>query len=262
MAMTQAIHYLQVPSWVGPLCFSPAAGSFVGVLIRRLPAQRSSGWCRSQCDACSATVRPAHLVPIVSYVVLGGRCGTCRSPISPFYVAIELLGISIAVWACLIDQQSFVLWTTCLLGWLLLALAWIDAEHMRLPDKLTLPLLVLGVIVQAVAAPDRLPECLIGAAVGYAGFRLIAYTYRALRKRDGLGMGDAKLVGAAGAWVGLNALPDLVFLAVLLALLAICLQRVSCRAITAHAAIPFGPFLAASTWLTYLYGPMLLLPSY
>jgi leader peptidase (prepilin peptidase) / N-methyltransferase len=103
-----------------------------------------------------------------------------------------------------------------LVGWTLLTLAWIDVEQFRLPDALTLPLLGAGLVATEVTAPDALGDHLIGAAVGYLAFRTVRNAYRTVRRKDGLGLGDAKLLSAAGAWLGWALLPDVVFGAALL----------------------------------------------
>jgi leader peptidase (prepilin peptidase)/N-methyltransferase len=196
------------------------------------------------------------LIPVVSYLVLRGRCRDCRSPIAGFNLIIELLGVAVALWAALLDRDPIWLWSTCILGWTLLAMAWIDAEHMRLPDILTLSLAAFGMALYAVVAPERLTESLVGALVGYASFQAIALIYRTFRGREGLGAGDAKLLAAAGIWVGWSGLPDVVLLAALLAILAVMVMRISGETTSETKAIPFGPFLATSFWLNYLYGPL------
>ncbi|MDH2352285.1 A24 family peptidase [Bradyrhizobium sp. SSUT112] len=158
----------------------------------------------------------------------------------------------------MVDRTPLWLWTTCILGWTLLILSWIDFEHFRLPDSLTFSLLLAGLATQTLLAPEQLPENLVGALLGYAGFRAIAAGYRAFRGREGLGAGDAKLMAAAGAWLGWSALPDVVLLAALFAILTILLGRLNGRTTDRSAAIPFGPFLSAAIWLTYIYGPMVL----
>lgn len=249
---------LQLFSWPLAICFSPIAGSFAGVLIQRLPQKRDLIWSRSRCDACDRNLSPLSLVPVISYLAQRGRCRTCHATISPFHLAIELSCVAVACWAAMVDRTPLWLWTTCILGWTLLVLSWIDAEHFRLPDALTMPLLIAGLATQALLAPEQLPESLVGVLLGYASFRTIAAGYRALRGREGLGAGDAKLMAAAGAWLGWSSLPDVALLAALLGILAIVLGRIAGRATNRTAAIPFGPFLSIAIWLTYIYGPMLL----
>jgi leader peptidase (prepilin peptidase)/N-methyltransferase len=199
---------------------------------------------------------------VVSYLALQGRCSNCDASIAPFHLVIELLTIAVASWAAMVDHDAVWLWTACGLGWALLTLAWIDAEHTRLPDVLTLPLLAAGLGIQALVTPERLAESVLGAIIGYASFRGIAFAYRAIRGREGLGAGDAKLLAVGGAWLGWSALPDIVLLAALLAILFVAIMQMRGRAMDPVAVIPFGPFLAASTWVIYLYGPLLIYWSY
>jgi leader peptidase (prepilin peptidase)/N-methyltransferase len=182
--------------WPAPIFTPPIAGSFVGVLVRRLPKGQSVAWTRSQCEPCQRSLMLTDLIPIGSYLAL--RCATCRAPIAPFHLAIELAAVAVAVWAATVNQDAPWLWTACLLGWGLLALSWIDAEHLHLPDALTLLLLAAGIVAQTMLASGRLTESVLGAVVGYLSFRAIAMTYRACRGRDGLGGGDAKLLSVAG----------------------------------------------------------------
>ncbi|MBI5321174.1 A24 family peptidase [Bradyrhizobium sp.] len=247
----------ELPGWLVPVLMSPLAGSFVGVLIRRLPEGRSIVWARSQCESCRRDLSPLELVPIASYAAQRGRCNTCGTPIPPFHIAIELASILVAGWAAIVDPDPIRIWMSCLLGWGLLALAWIDARHMRLPDAITLSLLVIGLSAQALLTPERLPAGVLGAVAGYAGFRGIALMYRAIRKRDGLGAGDAKLLAASGAWLGWTALPDVIFLAALLAILFVVVRRLDDRTIDSFTAVPFGPFLCTASWIIHLYGPLL-----
>lgn len=243
--------------WLAPIFMSPIAGSFVGVLVRRLPKGQSVAWARSQCESCQRFLVPTDLVPIASYLALRGRCSTCRAPIAPFHLAIELAAVAVAVWAATFSQDAAWLWMTCLLGWGLLALSWIDAEHMRLPDALTLPLLAAGLAAQSMLAGGHFTESVLGAVIGYLVFRAIALTYRICRGREGLGGGDAKLLSVAGAWVGWAALPDVVLLAAVFGLGLVVTMQISGRAIDRGVIIPFGPCLALALWAVCLYGPFL-----
>ena len=247
----------EFPGWLVPILASPLAGSFVGVLIRRLPEGRSIVWGRSQCESCQRNLSPLELVPIFSYAAQRGRCGACGARISPFHLAVELASILTAGWAAFVDPDPTRVWTSCVLGWGLLALAWIDARHMRLPDVITLPLLAAGLLVNALLGPERLLASVLGAVIGYVSFRAVAIAYRAIRKREGLGAGDAKLLAAGGAWLGWAALPDMICLAALLAILFILVARMRDVTMDAFTVVPFGPFLCAALWITYLYGPLL-----
>ncbi len=238
-----------------PLLAAPFVGSFLGVLIRRLPRDRPVVLSRSCCEACGAALSPLELVPVASYLALRGRCRRCAAPIGAFHPAIELAALAVAVWAATVDGGSpGLLWADCGLGWTLLALAWIDWEWMRLPDVLTLPLLAAGLGVAALFDPGDLLGHTAGAALGYVGLRAIAAGYRAWRRRDGLGAGDAKLLGAAGAWVGWQALPQVLLLAAVTGLLLAGAQHLRGRRVDRNTKLPFGPPLALALWIVWLYG--------
>lgn len=137
----------------------------------------------------------------------------------------------------------------CLLGWVLLALAVIDQRHMVLPDELTLPLAGLGLAGAWLDDPAALPAHAAGAVLGFLCFAAVGLLYRRWRGCDGLGLGDAKLLAAAGAWVSWSGLPSVVLIAALLGLGTALVRRLPRRA-----RLPFGPGLAAATWLVWLDG--------
>lgn len=196
-------------------------------------------------------------MPIVSYLALRGRCRTCSATIAPYHLAVELAAIAIAIWATAVELDPITLWADCLLGWMLLALAWIDLRHMRLPDALTLPLLALGLFAEAATASEQFAAHVAGAIAGYVTFKGIAIGYRAARRRDGLGGGDAKLLAAAGAWAGWTESPDVVFLAALLGIAGAVVSRTRGDAMSWVTALPFGPCLAIALWIVRLHGPLI-----
>ena len=240
-----------LPPWLLPLLAAPFVGSLLGVLARRLPAGRPVALARSRCEACGAALSPAELVPVASYLLQRGRCRRCRGRIAPMHLAIELAAVAVAGWAACVDFDPAWLWADCALGWTLLALGWIDWTHLRLPDALTLPLLLAGLAATALLDPDAAFDHALAAAIGYTAFRLLAIAYRALRKREGLGAGDAKLLAAAGAWVGLGGLSPVVLAAALAGLAVAALRTRRLRATTV---VPFGTCLAVATWLVRLHG--------
>ena len=243
------------PATLLPLLAAPFVGRFLGVVIRRLPRGRPITWGRSACESCGVALRPMELVPIDSYVALRGRCRRCAAPIGAFHPAIELAALAVAAWAASVDGGApGLLWTDCLLGWALLALAWIDWQWLRLPDVLTLPLLVGGLVAATLFDRDALLAHAAGAAVGYLGLRLVAVSYRVLRGREGMGAGDAKLLGAAGAWVGWQALPPVLLLAAVSGLLMAAARRLGGWSLDAQTPLPFGPPLALALWIVWLYG--------
>lgn len=246
---------LEWPACLPPLLAAPFVGSFLGVLIMRLPEQRPWALARSCCAACGTALAPRDLVPLASFMLQRGRCRHCGDPIGWFHPAVELAAFGIAVWAVLANGEPADIWASCLLGWTLLALAWIDARWMILPDVLTLPLLLAGLGITWLREPDAVFRHAAGAAAGYLALRGVAVAYRALRGRDGMGTGDAKLLAAAGAWLGLTPLPWVVLLAAIGGLVMAGLLVVRGRQPRMTTALPFGPCLAAALWLLWLHGP-------
>ncbi len=236
--------------WIAVLV-SPFVGSFLGVLIRRLPEGKPVGWARSRCEGCGAALAVRDLVPLASWLTRRGRCRYCNRQLGWFYPGVELAALAIAVVAAAVDSGTE-LWLDCVLGWWLLALGWIDARHWLLPDVLTLPLVVAGLGAALAFEPDGLTDRALGAAAGYLALRAVAYLYRRLRGRDGLGEGDAKLLAAAGAWVGASGLPLVVVAAALAGLFAAACLRVAGVRLGAASALPFGPFLALAAWVVWL----------
>jgi leader peptidase (prepilin peptidase)/N-methyltransferase len=229
-----------------------AVGSFVGTLVLREP----NGWHgvllgRSSCPACGAVLSPRDLVPLWSWFVTRGRCRHCGAALSVFYPVMEILAAVIGALAFGAAVPPFGP-PTALLGWWLLALALIDLRSWRLPDVLTLSLVVVGV---ATGWLGLLPStdsvgAIAGAVLGYVALAGIGWVYRRLRHRDGLGLGDAKLLAAAGAWLGPFDLP---WVLVLAAPLGLGLALVRSRRLRGDTAIPFGPPLALAFWLLFLW---------
>lgn len=243
-------------SWL-MLVLAPFIGSFLGVLILRLPERKPVVLGRSRCPHCRRTLAARDLIPIFSWLVMKRRCRHCGSALGWFYPNIEVAALLVAVWAVAVVPGP-ARWATCALGWTLLALAVIDARRMILPDALTLPLIALGLAVAAWLDPSRLMGHAIGATAGFLVFWLIATLYRLLRRREGLGLGDAKLLAAAGAWVSWEGLPGVVLAASLSALVFFLVAAFLGPAPDPSRRLPFGPFLCLGIWLIWLYGPLIL----
>ena len=214
-----------------------------------------SGWRglllgRSSCPACGTRLTARDLVPLWSWLAARGRCRHCGRGLAVFYPLVELAAAAVGTLAlALVEPPSSLI--AALLGWWLLALALIDLLSWRLPDALTLPLIVAGI---AAAALGMLPtvdlfQALAGAAIGYLALAGIGWAYRRLRGRDGLGLGDAKLLAAAGAWLGVESLPWLVLISAVLGL-ALALART--QPVRAETAVQFGPPLALAFWGLFL----------
>jgi len=241
-----------VVAWWFALLAAPFAGSFLYALVRRLPRETPELWSRSRCESCGHALGPLELVPVASYVALGGRCLACHARIPPAHLAAELLAVAVAVAVDATGARGLDVWAGCALGWTLLALAWIDWEHLFLPDVLTLPLIVAGVALAWLDGPLTLIERALGAIAGFFGFGLLRWLYRKLRGREGLGQGDAKLLAAAGAWLGWDALDDVVLLAALFGIGLALLGKLRGASLSAATALPFGPPIAAAIFLLWL----------
>jgi leader peptidase (prepilin peptidase)/N-methyltransferase len=236
--------------WIWPLLLAPFAGSFLGVMIRRLPHGRLLDPPRSACERCGAVIAVPDLVPLVSYWRLGGRCRACGGAIAAQHWQVELAALAVTATAVMADAEP--LWPVCVCGWALLALAWIDWDCMLLPDVLTLPLVVGGLLATWWWEPEMATDHALAAAAGYLGLMLLAVTYRRVRGRDGIGEGDAKLLAALGAWVGLEGLPSTVVGAAVIGLAAALVMVMRGRTVRATTPLPFGCCLALAGWIVLL----------
>ena len=180
---------------------------------------------------------------------LRGLLLRCRAAASVFPPAIVMASTAVALLAVILSDDPGRVWADCVLGWTLIALAWIDARHFRLPDALTLPLLLTGLVATWLVLPEALLDHTLATITGYLVFRLVAWGYRIWRGHDGLGMGDAKLLAAGGAWVGSNGLSAVVFVAAVLGLAWAFTLRMRGRRVDNRSMIPFGPPLAVAIWL-------------
>jgi leader peptidase (prepilin peptidase)/N-methyltransferase len=242
-----------MPATLLPVLAGPFIGSFAGVLIERLPQDHPVVFARSACPACGHKLGPADLVPILSYALRRGRCAHCHAPIGRFHLDVELAATAVALWACLAASDAQAAWIASGLGWTLLTLAWIDGRTLLLPDSLTLPLLLAGLAITAWLTPEDLPDHAVAAVAGYAAVALLALAYRRWRGQDGIGMGDAKLLAAGGAWLGTEALPWVLVLAATAGMIAGLLAAYRLRRIDAATRLPFGPWLALAIWLFHLH---------
>lgn len=242
-------------------------GSFLNVVIHRGPgmwkltedASRRGNLAvpRSYCPACGAPIRAAQLIPVVSYLTLGGRCASCKAPIPVRYLFVELSGAIAALTAYWLFGLTAAAFAAAVFFWILIALATIDLETGYLPDSLTLPLIFIGLLANAAGLFTTPVTAAIGAGAGYLSFRLIGEAFLRLRGKEGLGQGDAKLLAALGAWLGWPALAPAVLLAALLALGGAFAMRLAGEEITGATPIPFGPALAVAGALIFTLGAIL-----
>lgn len=234
------------------LCF----GSFLGLIAVRLPEGGRIVLGRSACRSCGTALGAIDLVPLFSWLALRGRCRHCGAPVSAFYPAMEVAAVGVAVWAAALTS-GWLLAASCFLGWGLLVLSAVDWREFLLPDNLTLPLIPAGLVVAYSVDPGQVAAHIAGAALGYGMLALLAWGYRRRCGRDGIGMGDAKLLAAAGAWTSWTALPGILLLAGMTGLVAAVLTALlERRKLSARQSIAFGPHLALATWVSWLYGPI------
>ena len=279
-------------------------GSFLNVVIYRLPIMLDREWRaqarellpsadsaattipslsierfglstpRSACPACKAPIRAWQNIPLISWVILRGRCAACRTKISLRYPVVELITGILSAWVAW--HFGFGTAAACALPltWALIALTGIDIDHQLLPDRITLPLLWAGLLAAAVlgpvagdpltgahgsgiALPVSARDAIIGASAGYSSLWLVYHAFRLATGKEGMGYGDFKLFGALGAWLGWKLLPLVILLSAatgaVLGILMIVL-----RGRDRAAPMPFGPYLAAAGWLAMMYGDALM----
>ncbi|MBO9670301.1 MAG: prepilin peptidase [Sphingobium sp.] len=227
-------------------------GSFLATIVSRWPRGQSVITGRSRCDGCDRPLNALDLVPLAGWLVARGKCRTCGARIDWVHPLMEL-GCALIGGFCAWAFDPLAALFFAVGGWLLLTLAVLDARHMWLPDALTLPLAALGLTLGDWILPAPFLDRVIGAAAGAVLFALLAFAYRRLRGRDGLGLGDAKLLGAIGAWMGWQALPFVLLIASAAALLWVLVLRASGKQVHALTRIPLGTFLCLSVvpaWVT------------
>lgn len=250
-------------------------GSFLNVVIYRLPIMMQNAWkqeCaaldgkelekqavfnlntpRSACPHCGHKITAVENIPIISYLVLGGKCKDCKTPISIRYPSIELLtGILSAVVAY---HFGFTLacFGALLLTWSLIALTFIDVDHQLLPDSITLPLVWFGLFFNLFGAFTTLQVSVIGAMAGYLSLWLVYHAFRLATGKEGMGYGDFKLLAALGAWLGWTYLPVIILLSSLVGAV-VGITMVLMKKHQHQNPIPFGPYLAAAGWLALMWG--------
>lgn len=237
------------------MVIAPCIGSLLGVLVERLPAGRPVFLARSACSGCGRPLSALELIPIVSYLRLRGRCRCGAAVIGRSHLAIELAAIAVPASAILAGQDGAVLWVGSVLGWSLLALAWIDTATLTLPDPLLLPLIPAGLLATWWLAPSLLARHAAAAMLAYAAFTLLRLAWRAWRRIEGIGAGDAKLMALAGAWLGPALLPEVVIAAGLIGLAFAAVLRLAGHSVDRTTRLPFGPPLALAIWAAWLLSP-------
>ena len=279
----QTLHYFQqspVSFYIFVGIFSLMVGSFLNVVVYRLPKMMHNGWyqeCRefladevkgipaqkteqitlskpnSTCPKCGHKIRFYENIPVLSWLFLKGKCSQCNNAISMRYPIVEaataLLSVIVAYHFGATVDTFFVV----LLTWGLISLTLIDLDHMLLPDQIVMPLLWLGLLLNVNDTFIPLSDAVIGAAVGYMSLFSVFWLFKLFTGKEGMGHGDFKLFALFGAWIGWQLLPVLILMAsVVGAIIGISLMLFKNH--KREQAIPFGPYLAIAGWVTFLWG--------
>ena len=226
-------------------------GSFLAAVLVRWPDGRSVARGRSHCDSCGATLGARDLVPIVSWFLVKGQCRHCGAAIDRRHLAVEAGAALVGLTAIVAHPLPLAIFTA-VFGWWLFLLAALDIEHHWLPDRLTLPLLGAGLAVAWAGIGPPLGERAIGAAAGFLGLAAIGWAYRQLRRREGLGGGDPKMLGAIGAWLGWQQLPLVLAGAGAIGIAVLLAMRLRGEAVAATDRMPLGTLMALAAWPVWL----------
>lgn len=233
---------------IGLVVLGPFVGSFLAVLADRLPRGEDVLSAPSACRACGQRVRARDLIPLVSFARQAGRCARCGARIPPWLLYMEIMATGLAVVALILGGSPGAAWLIAVFLWLLLVLAATDLLWFRLPDLLTGALLLTALAMALVLGWPTPALALVGAVLGSGVFLALRQGYRALRGREGLGMGDVKLMAGLGAAIGPYDLPLMLLLAALTALAVAAAGRLrSARALDAARALPFGAALCGAS---------------
>lgn len=259
-------------------------GSFLNVVIYRLPKMMERDWheqCRdfitnngdvsvlpvdsppqepfnlmvpaSRCPHCGHKIRPWENIPVISYLILRGKCSGCAAKISIRYPSIELVTGVLSVATIYYVGINWNGLAALVFTWSLIALTMIDFDTYLLPDDITLPLLWLGLIVNSFHLFTNLPSALWGAIAGYVSLWSVYKLFKLLTGKEGMGYGDFKLLAALGAWMGWQMLPQIILLSSLVGAV-IGIGLIVIRGRDRNIPIPFGPYLAIAGWIAFVWG--------
>ncbi|HOP40700.1 MAG TPA: prepilin peptidase [Geobacteraceae bacterium] len=232
-------------------------GSFLNVCIYRIPRDESIVFPASHCPACGAGIRPFDNIPLLSYLVLRGKCRACGNRISWQYPAVELISALLTLLLFLklhFSPTFFVLFLFCMA---LVVITFIDLEHQIIPDRISLSGIVLGFASSFILPWLSWKSSLIGIIAGGGSLLLVAYGYQLLTKKEGMGGGDIKLLAMMGAFLGWRAIPFIIFTSSLFGSI-VGVSLMLARKKDSQLPIPFGPFLAFGAVLYIFYGGRLI----
>lgn len=278
----------QSPAFFLALVFiiSLMVGSFLNVVIYRLPVMMERSWKQefdsyfnasdnqenpalaqqdqanqpfnlvkpdSTCPKCGHAIRAWENIPVISWILLGGKCSNCKTPISIRYPSVELATALLSVWVGWTFGFGPAGLIAIFVTWVLIALTFIDVDKMLLPDELTLPLVWVGLLTSLWSVFVTPQDAIIGAAAGYLSLWSVYWLFKLVTGKEGMGYGDFKLLAALGAFVGWQGLPVIIILSSLVGAV-VGVGLILLKRNESGQAIPFGPYLAVAGWLTLLYG--------
>lgn len=266
---------IEVLSSIG-LFFGLLVGSFLNVVIFRFPNMMMHAWTvqsrewlklepddsvepptlskpASHCSNCKTPIRAWQNIPLVSWLVLRGKCASCKTSISIRYPLVELLtGVLSAVVVYKFGWSLQALFGM-LLTWVLIALSFIDFDHKLLPDEIVLPTMWLGLAISLLPVFALPHNAIIGAVAGYLSFWIVFQVFLRLTGKEGMGYGDFKLMSLLGAWFGWAFLPQIILISSLLGSI-VGISLIVMKKADGKLAIPFGPYIALAGWIAMLWG--------
>lgn len=262
-------------------------GSFLNVVIHRLPIMMEREWreqCselvstagaelpegrfdlmfpRSRCPSCGAMITALQNIPVLSYLLLRGRCRACQATIPRRYPIIEMLTAVLSAVAAWRFGWGYEALAAVVMTWALIAISVIDLDHLIIPDSLSLPLIWIGLamsLLHPLTGASTLfiepTTAIVGAIAGYLSLWSVYHLFRLVTGKEGMGYGDFKLLAALGAWLGWQLLPLIILLSAVVGA-TVGLSLIAFKNHGREVPIPFGPYLAAAGWIAMLYGPQI-----
>lgn len=260
--------------WLLPLVFVFAltVGSFLNVVIHRVPVMMQREWDAmanddaeedretynlslpaSACPTCDHKIRWYENIPLLSYAFLKGKCSECSSSISLRYPFVELLSAITVTYTFYLYGINEISLLAAFFTWALICLIFIDIDHQLLPDRITLPLLWLGLFANTFNIFTSLESAVYGAIAGYLSLWSVYWAFKLLTGKEGMGYGDFKLLAALGAWVGIAQIPLIILLSSVVGTIFSIIMIVRKKQ-DQQTPIPFGPYLAIAGWIALLWG--------
>lgn len=274
-------YFIQTPTalYIAVGLISLCIGSFLNVVIFRTPKMMEQEWhqeCQillhpeqpiidqskltlskpaSTCPKCKTEIRWYQNIPLISWLMLRGKCGSCQNPISSRYPFVELLTATCSLIVVAVFGPTIQMLFGLVLTWVLIALTFIDFDTQLLPDRYTLPLAALGLAINSYAIYTSPTSAIWGYVIGFLCLWIVYYLFKVITGKEGMGYGDFKLLAALGAWMGPFMLPLIVLLSSLVgAIIGIILLKVKKQ----NQPFAFGPYIAIAGWIAFLWGEQIM----